>query len=590
MTVLSFLTAASGRMLPCLASYLLWNEKDKHNDIPPLHPANLTVFEYVREITGNLIIQSSHEDFKNLSCFKSLEYIYGRETNSELSLSIIMTKLESLELMNLKQIRRGSVMIAGNTQLCYINSINWSKLLSTNQQKTTISHNKNTSLCMAENRVCDPECSSDGCWGPGSEKCLSCKRYRIEEKNVCIKSCAHIELHYEGDNMICKPCHEECRNNCTGPEPSECDSCINVSIIDSTNHTICLAECPEIMYPDKNSVCQKCHKNCANGCTGPMDHVGENGCNSCEVGYRQMKGSSTIKCMPTDTDNCPDGHHMKPVKFDIIDPLAGKRICEPCHRFCKTCTGAGVYYCNLCRYYFQQSTCVEHCHTMSYGNNDTKMCDTCHTECRSGCRGPDSSDCLACKNFKIYTNEETTKVNSTSFLIFSVHNTQNTQQVKITDFGLAKLLDYDEEVYQAAGGKMPIKWLALECIQHRIFTHKSDVWSYGVTVWELMTYGLKPYDSIRARDVPDLLEKGERLPQPHCCTIDVYMIMIKCWMLDAESRPSFKELQEEFAKMARDPGRYLVIPGRDNLFLEVLAHVRFYSRFEYSWWETFAAN
>ncbi|XP_055959099.1 epidermal growth factor receptor-like [Patella vulgata] len=107
--------------------------------------------------------------------------------------------------------------------------------------------------------------------------------------------------------------------------------------------------------------------------------------------------------------------------------------------------------------------------------------------------------------------------------------------------------------------QMPIKWLALECIQHRIFTHKSDVWSYGVTVWELMTYGQKPYDSIRARDVPDLLEKGERLPQPHCCTIDVYMIMIKCWMLDAESRPSFLELQEEFSKMARDPGRYLVI-------------------------------
>lgn len=51
--------------------------------------------------------------------------------------------------------------------------------------------------------------------------------------------------------------------------------------------------------------------------------------------------------------------------------------------------------------------------------------------------------------------------------------------VKITDFGLAKLLDINEEVYKAGGGKMPIKWLALECIQHRIFTHKSDVWAFG---------------------------------------------------------------------------------------------------------------
>nr|WAR33938.1 epidermal growth factor receptor 2a [Scylla paramamosain] len=133
--------------------------------------------------------------------------------------------------------------------------------------------------------------------------------------------------------------------------------------------------------------------------------------------------------------------------------------------------------------------------------------------------------------------------------------------VKITDFGLAKLLDYNEEEYKAAGGKMPIKWLALECIQHRIFTHKSDVWAFGVTVWELLTYGGRPYEDIPAREVPDLLEKGERLPQPAICTIDVYMLMIRCWMLDAESRPSFRELAEEFAKMARDPGRFLVIPG-----------------------------
>lgn len=168
---------------------------------------------------------------------------------------------------------------------------------------------------------------------------------------------------------------------------------------------------------------------------------------------------------------------------------------------------------------------------------------------------------------------------------------QNPNCVKITDFGLAKLLDINEEEYKAAGGKMPIKWLALECIQHRIFTHKSDVWAFGectscssavsncvvlacswseqtsglcfpgVTVWELLTYGGRPYDNVSARDVPELLEKGERLPQPAICTIEVYMLMIKCWMLDAESRPGFKELADEFAAMSRDPGRYLAIVG-----------------------------
>ncbi|KAM4561624.1 receptor tyrosine-protein kinase erbB-4 isoform 2-T2 [Fundulus diaphanus] len=139
--------------------------------------------------------------------------------------------------------------------------------------------------------------------------------------------------------------------------------------------------------------------------------------------------------------------------------------------------------------------------------------------------------------------------------------------IKITDFGLSRLLDVNEKEYNADGGKMPIKWMALECIHYRKFTHQSDVWSYGVTIWELMTFGGKPYDGIPTRDIPDLLEKGERLPQPPICTIDVYMVMVKCWMIDADSRPKFKELAAEFTRMARDPQRYLVIQGDDRMKL-----------------------
>ncbi|XP_054851220.1 receptor tyrosine-protein kinase erbB-2 [Eublepharis macularius] len=139
--------------------------------------------------------------------------------------------------------------------------------------------------------------------------------------------------------------------------------------------------------------------------------------------------------------------------------------------------------------------------------------------------------------------------------------------VKITDFGLARLLDIDETEYHADGGKVPIKWMALESILRRRFTHQSDVWSYGVTVWELMTFGAKPYDGIPAREIPDLLEKGERLPQPPICTIDVYMIMVKCWMIDSECRPKFRELVTEFSRMARDPQRFVVIQNDDAMGL-----------------------
>ncbi|KAG5833622.1 hypothetical protein ANANG_G00277840 [Anguilla anguilla] len=148
--------------------------------------------------------------------------------------------------------------------------------------------------------------------------------------------------------------------------------------------------------------------------------------------------------------------------------------------------------------------------------------------------------------------------------------------IKITDFGLARLLDANEKEYNADGGKMPIKWMALECIHYRKFTHQSDVWSYGVTVWELMTFGGKPYDGIPTCEIPELLEKGERLPQPPICTIDVYMVMVKCWMIDADSRPRFKELGAEFCRMARDPQRYLVIQGDDSMKLPSPSDSKFF--------------
>ncbi|CAL8380821.1 unnamed protein product [Gadus morhua 'NCC'] len=155
---------------------------------------------------------------------------------------------------------------------------------------------------------------------------------------------------------------------------------------------------------------------------------------------------------------------------------------------------------------------------------------------------------------------------------------KNPNHVKITDFGLARLLDIDETEYQADGGKVPIKWMALESILHRKFTHQSDVWSYGVTVWELMTFGAKPYDLIPARDIPDLLEGGERLPQPLICTIEVYMIMVKCWMIDPDSRPRFRELVNEFSLMARDPPRYVVIQNEEQRSLTFPVDSQFFRR------------
>ncbi|KAM6977789.1 receptor tyrosine-protein kinase erbB-3b [Aplochiton taeniatus] len=136
---------------------------------------------------------------------------------------------------------------------------------------------------------------------------------------------------------------------------------------------------------------------------------------------------------------------------------------------------------------------------------------------------------------------------------------KNDYMVQISDYGVADLLYPDDKKYVFSDAKTPIKWMALESILLRRYSHQSDVWSYGVTVWEIMSFGVEPYTNMQPQEVPSLLEKGERLSQPHICTIDVYMVMVKCWMIDENTRPTFKELANDFTRMARDPPRYLVI-------------------------------
>lgn len=89
----------------------------------------------------------------------------------------------------------------------------------------------------------------------------------------------------------------------------------------------------------------------------------------------------------------------------------------------------------------------------------------------------------------------------------------------------------------------------------------------GVTVWELLTYGERPYENCNYEDVTKFLKSGKRLPIPEICTTEVSLLMLKCWLVPQESRPTFKELADEFAKMARDPGRFLVIQGDRHMKL-----------------------
>uniref|UniRef100_A0A674N7B4 receptor protein-tyrosine kinase n=1 Tax=Takifugu rubripes TaxID=31033 RepID=A0A674N7B4_TAKRU len=123
--------------------------------------------------------------------------------------------------------------------------------------------------------------------------------------------------------------------------------------------------------------------------------------------------------------------------------------------------------------------------------------------------------------------------------------------VKVADFGLARDV-YDKEYYSVhnkSGVKLPVKWMALESLQTHKFTSKSDVWSFGVLLWELMTRGAPPYSDVNSFDITVFLLQGRRLLQPEFCPDALYTVMIECWHPNPERRPSFSELVEPISSI-----------------------------------------
>ncbi|XP_065206948.1 epidermal growth factor receptor isoform X2 [Planococcus citri] len=755
------------------------------------HPDRLEVFSTLKEVTGYINIQGYHEAFTNLSYFRNLEIIGGRELTQHFfaSLYIVKTSLKFLGLTSLREIRSGSVSILENKHLCFIEGMNWKKFKQSKEHAAMLQNNKAFDECNKENHTCDPECSKEGCWGPGPHQCLSCAH--LQYGNQCIPSCDVKPGLYKANSSQCMPCHEECQSICTGPGAENCKICKHVR-----NGNTCAVQCPLGKYNDAG-ICRDCHSNCVDGCVGPENTVGANACVSCERAI--INGNVVERCLRKD-EECPVGYYQEyvgPQDNEALKTLSGKILCRKCHPRCKKCTGYSFHepLCQECVNYKRDSTCEDECPHSYYADNITQSCIPCSVEC-DGCNGPDSTHCLKCRNLKVYLGPEpytnSTSFNCTSFCpqefpyvmssdgsdgvkeryctvesVHALHSSDNRQStiiyvafgaclvffacflcvmglqwqkrkvkenivkmtmvltgiedseplhpsnvkpnlaklriakenelrkshilgsgafgtvykgewvpegvntklpvaikvlrdspgvntskqfleeafimasvdhpnllkllavcmtsqmmlitqlmplgcildyvrkhktkiraklflswckqiaegmafleekrlvhrdlaarnvlllqpnfVKITDFGLAKLLDTNEEAYKADGGKMPIKWLAVECIQHRIFTSKSDVWAFAVTIWELLTYGEKPYGDLPARDLPEKLIEGVRLVQPTICTADVYMLMLQCWTHAAEDRPTFKEVAEKFAKWIQDPTRYIVI-------------------------------
>uniref|UniRef100_A0A6I8PR41 Fibroblast growth factor receptor 4 n=1 Tax=Ornithorhynchus anatinus TaxID=9258 RepID=A0A6I8PR41_ORNAN len=121
--------------------------------------------------------------------------------------------------------------------------------------------------------------------------------------------------------------------------------------------------------------------------------------------------------------------------------------------------------------------------------------------------------------------------------------------MKIADFGLARGVHDIDYYKKTSNGRLPVKWMAPEALFDRVYTHQSDVWSFGILMWEIFTLGGSPYPGIPVEELFKLLKEGHRMDRPSNCTHELYLLMRECWHAAPSQRPTFKQLVEALDKI-----------------------------------------
>jgi len=125
-----------------------------------------------------------------------------------------------------------------------------------------------------------------------------------------------------------------------------------------------------------------------------------------------------------------------------------------------------------------------------------------------------------------------------------VEQAEDSYRVKVSDFGLSKISEKDNPyLLSDPKAKLPVRWTAPEIFRHEPFTSKSDVWSFGVVLWEIFEHGMEPYPWISSnQQVYEEVRSGVRLPCPDKCPLPLYQLMLKCWDNEPSNRPPFIDI------------------------------------------------
>lgn len=430
--------------------------------------------------------------------------------------------------------------------------------------------------------ACHPECKSQNgepsCTGPGADECVACANLR--DGPYCMASCPTgvtdgqkgLIFKYPNRDGHCEPCHHNCTQGCSGPGLNDCLETVILAVSSGQITGIALGVPAGlifclvlfflgVLYHRGLAIRRKraMRRYLESGESFEPLGPGEKGT---KVHARILRPSELkkIKALGSGVFGIvhkgfwtPEGESVKiPVAIKTIQDSSGRQTFTEITdhmlsmgsldhpyivRLLGICPGASL---QLVTQLSSQGSLVEHLRHHKNSLDPQRLLNWC-VQIAKGMYYLEEH-CMVHRNLA-----------ARNILL------KNDYQVQISDYGVADLLYPDDKKYVYTDTKTPIKWMALESILFRRYSHQSDVWSYGVTVWEMMSFGAEPYASVQPQEVPSLLEKGERLSQPHICTIDVYMVMVKCWMIDENIRPTFKELASDFTRMARDPPRYLVI-------------------------------